>query len=208
MRISGMLLLFSLVLAAQTAPSADPVRGTLLERDPQTASGEFSVRLPDNHVVRYRFDSQTQVEKDQQSSEMARLQPGERVEVASDALPGLVLRYARSVHVLADPPVARPLSLTYGRAMRNPLERAIPVTALGFAGVVYRLNGDRVILHTREAGDQTFLLSPETRYLQNGGTVPPEELKPNMRVFVRAVRTLYNELEAYQVIWGQILLPH
>jgi len=28
-----------------------------------------------------------------------------------------------------------------------------------------------------------------------------------MRVFVRAGRTLYNEIEAYQVIWGRILQP-
>jgi hypothetical protein len=37
--------------------------------------------------------------------------------------------------------------------------------------------------------------------------VEAAELKPNMRVFVKAGRTLYNEIEAYQVIWGQILMP-
>ena len=28
-----------------------------------------------------------------------------------------------------------------------------------------------------------------------------------MRVFVRAGKDLYNEVEAYQVIWGSILTP-
>jgi hypothetical protein len=37
--------------------------------------------------------------------------------------------------------------------------------------------------------------------------VEPADLKPNMRVFVRAGRNLYNEVEAYQVIWGTILMP-
>ena len=32
-------------------------------------------------------------------------------------------------------------------------------------------------------------------------------LKPNMRVFVRAGKDLYDQVEAYQVIWGTILDP-
>jgi hypothetical protein len=37
--------------------------------------------------------------------------------------------------------------------------------------------------------------------------VDADSLKPNMRVFVRAGKDLYNEVEAYQVIWGTILSP-
>ena len=62
-------------------------------------------------------------------------------------------------------------------------------------------------MHTREAGEQTILLRQDTHYLAQGDTVDAAELKPNMRVFVKAGRTLYNEIEAYQVIWGQILMP-
>ena len=33
-------------------------------------------------------------------------------------------------------------------------------------------------------------------------------LKPNTRVFVRAGRNLDDDLEVYQVIWGEILEPN
>jgi hypothetical protein len=69
------------------------------------------------------------------------------------------------------------------------------------------VNGERVVLHTREAGDQCILLRQDTRYLANGEVVDAAALKPNMRVFVRAGKNLYDEVEAYQVIWGAILNP-
>src|SRR5450759_1465515 len=65
----------------------------------------------------------------------------------------------------------------------------------------------RVVLHTRAAGDLSILLRKDTRYLADGQLVDAESLKPNMRVFVRAGKDLYNEIEAYQVIWGKILTP-
>lgn len=207
MRTVRMLLFLPIALAGQTAPSAGLVRGILLERDAQTASGEFSVRVADNQVFRYQFDRKTYVERDQQAIDCARLRPGERVEVVSDEAPGSVLRYARAVHVLSDPAPVRSLSSGRLRAYRSATDRAIPTGTLAFAGVVFRLNGDRVMLHTRDAGDQTILLRRDTRYLQDGGVVEAGDLKPNMRVFVRAGKTLYNEIEAYQVIWGQILMP-
>ena len=78
---------------------------------------------------------------------------------------------------------------------------------LAYAGVVYRVNADRFVIHTREAGDLSILLRNDTRYLDNGQLVDLASLKPNMRVFVRAGKDLYNEVEAYQVIWGRILAP-
>jgi len=208
MRALSVVLLLPMVLGAQSEPAAGLVRGILLERDPQTATGEFSVRQADNHVLRYRFDSKTYVERDQQSIDVSRLQPGEKVEVLSDDMPGWVLRYARTIHVEAPPEPARSLSLGRPRAPRNPVERLLPPSTLAFSGVVSRLNPERVGLHTRDSGDQTILLRQDTRFLQDGNVVEAGDLKPNMRVFVRAGKTLYDEVEAYQVIWGRILMPH
>jgi hypothetical protein len=64
-----------------------------------------------------------------------------------------------------------------------------------------------VVLHTREAGDLSIQLRKDTRYLADGQLVDAASLKPNMRVFVRAGKDLYNDVEAYQVIWGSILTP-
>jgi hypothetical protein len=74
--------------------------------------------------------------------------------------------------------------------------------------VIYRINAEKLVLHTRADGDLNILLRKDTRYLQDGQVVEPEELKPNTRVFVNAGKDLYNEVEAYQVVWGKILEPH
>jgi len=73
--------------------------------------------------------------------------------------------------------------------------------------VVFRLNSQRVVLHTRAAGEVSILLRPDTRYLADGQLVDAGWLKPNMRVFVLAGQDLYDNTEAYQVIWGKILSP-
>lgn len=202
-----MFLFLPMVLAAQNAPSEAVVRGTLLERDSQTAAGEFSVRVADHQVFRYRFDTKTQVERDQQTIDVARLQPGDNVEVVCDAGQQAPLRYARAIHVLSAPHPPRPVSRARPRVYRDPIDRLNSSSTLAVSGVVFRLNADRMILHTRVQGDQTVILRQDTRYVQDGDAVQANDLKPNTRVFVRVGRTLYNELEAYQVVWGQILMP-
>jgi hypothetical protein len=194
-------------LAQTPPPGPAVVRGVLLERDTAAAAGEFSVRAPDNQVYRYQFDRKTYVERDDRMIDVKRLDPGEKVEVVSDTVSGLVLRYARTIHVLPEAPPARPSSASRLRAARLTLDRAAPTGNLTFSGVVFRLTGERIVLHTREGGEQSLMLRKDTRYMENGEIVEAANLKPNMRVFVRAGKDLYDQLEAYQVIWGNILEP-
>jgi hypothetical protein len=207
MRTVGVLLLFPLIGAAQVPPNPALVRGVLLECDARSGSGELSVRAADNQVFRYQFDPKTYVERDDQLIEAARLRPGERVEVVSDIAPGFTLRYARTIHVIPAPAPPRPLTAGRLRASPPQVEPAVRTGNLTFSGVVFRLNGERVVLHTRAAGDRSILLRQDTRYLADGEVVDAAALKPNMRVFVRAGKNLYDEVEAYQVIWGAILNP-
>jgi hypothetical protein len=207
MRFWGVLFLGAWISAAETPPSAALVRGVLLERDSQVASGQFSVRLADNQVFRYQFDRKTYVEREEQLVDVPRLRPGEKVEVISDALPGSVLRYARTIHVIYDQPVPRPPSLGRARSANRLMEERLPTGSLTYAGVVFRLSGERLVLHTRDGGEQSLLLRKDTRYLRNGEIVEPATLQMNTRVFVRAGKDLWDQLEAYQVIWGKILEP-
>jgi hypothetical protein len=209
MRRVWVLALLSSMAAAQTAPPSSPalIRGVLLERDAPGGSGEFSVRAADNQVFRYHFDAKTYVEREAQMIDVRRLLPGEKVEVVSDTVPGSVLRYARTIHVFQDAPPPRSLTAGRLRAYRTTAERSVPTGTLTYSGVVFRLTGERLVLHTREGGDQTILLRKDTRFLENGETVEAANLKPNMRVFVKAGKDLYDQVEAYQVIWGSILDP-
>ena len=189
------------------------LRGVLLERDPQTDTGEFSVRDADNQVFRFLFDAKTYVERDQQSIDVSRLRQGERVEVVSDVVAASLLRYAVTIHVLPVPDLPQPVSQGHLSGRRVAAERLvvpdrpIPYGTVGIAGVVLRYSADHMVLHTRESGNQTILLRQDTRYLENGIVVGNDQLQPNLRIFVRVGRSLYNELEAYQVIWGSILQP-
>jgi len=216
----GVVLLLTFLLAAQTpGTSPPPVRGMLLERDAQTDAGEFSVRSGDNHVLRFRFDAKTNVERESQSIDVSRLRPGEKVEVVSDALPGLVLRYARNIHVVEDPPPPRALGQSRlrtrdsadrrfpdGNPLADPLEASLSAGNLTYSGVVAHLSGDRLVLHTRD-GDRTIQLRVDTQYLENGDLVEAAALKTNTRVSVRAAKDLYDQLVGYQIVWGQILDP-
>lgn len=207
MRTWQALLLIPAALVAQPPQSTALLQGILLERDTQTPTGEFSVRATDNHVFRYRFDENTSADRDQLASSIARLEPGDKVEVISDDGPAASLRYAHAVHVLESAPSRQRIPQSRFRSYRLPQEREIANATLTYAGVISRLNAERMVLHTRGGGEQTILLRQDTRYLGNGEVVEPGELRTNMRVFVRAGHTLFNEVEAYQVVWGQILLP-
>ncbi len=190
---------------SQVPSSPALIRGVLLERDSQT-SGEFSVRAPDNQVYRYQFDRKTYVERETHMIDVQHLAPGEKVEVVADLVPGSVLRYARTIHVLEDAPPPRTLTGGRSRAYRPP-ERAVQTGTLTYSGVVFRLTSDKLILHTRDEGDQSILLRKDTRFLENGEIVDASSLKPNTRVFVRAGKDLYDQVEAYQIVWGKIMDP-
>jgi hypothetical protein len=206
MRSIGVLLVLPLVGAAQSPANAPLVRGTVLECD-ASATGELSIRAADNEVLRYRFDRKTYAERDDQLIEASRLKPGEKVEVLSERLPAYALRYAMTIHVIQPLPPPRPQTLGRYRAYNPAAEPVLPAGNITYSGVVSRLNDQRVLLHTREAGDLSILLRKDTRYLEDGQVVDAERLKPTMRVFVRAGKDVYQQVEAYQVIWGTILTP-
>ena len=191
-----------------------------MERDTPPAEGEFAIRADNNEVFRYRYDVHTYVVRDGHLIDVPALNPGEMVEVISEGPAGPVLRYAHDVHVVSEAPVSRPRPAPIGRFLTgtDPLDRLtgidpldrylfpLPAGNLTFAGVVYRVTGERVVLHTR-VGDQNILLRRDTRYVQDGESVGSASLKPNMRVFVRGGKDIWDQVEAYQVFWGQILQP-
>src|ERR1041385_895634 len=194
MRSSRLLLLAPLMAMAQTPESPRPaalVRGVLLERDTRISGGQFSIRAADNVVLRYLFDRKTYVERENQMIDMLRLTLGEKLEVVSDVVPGEALRYARTVHVIQDAPPPRPVSFGRLRAYRPSDDRSLPTGNLTYSGVVFRVNPERVAVHTR-AGDQSLVVRKDTRFVQDGEIVEAASLKPNTRVFIDRKSTRLN----------------
>lgn len=207
MRTLALLGLFAAMAFSQAAADPGLTRGVLLERD-TAEGGEFSIRAPDYHVLRYRFDSKTSVEREGQGIDVPHLRAGDQVEVNSDAAGDQPLRYARSIRVTVAVPIPlapRRLPPSRLRLSTAAEDRALPKGDLAFSGVIVRLDGMRLVLRTRTSGEQTILLRPDTRYLQNGALVAAAALKPAMRVFVRGGKNVYGDVEGYQVMWGEIL---
>lgn len=206
-------------------PPAPVARGVVLERDPEAAGGEFSIRLDNCEVLRYRFDAHTSVERQAYPIDVPRLRPGERVEVLSDTVPGSLVPYARTVRTIgpvlraALPAARRRLAWSLASeayaahdadAASSGYFSGDPLFGRGdptFSGIIDYLAHGRLVLHTRQ-GERTILLRDDTRYLANGDFATSSALSPNLRVFVRAGRNLYDEFEGYQVVWGEILEPH
>ena len=205
MRVARMLLLLPWLLPAQSPENAGLVRGVVLECDAKP-SGELSIRTADNQVLRYQFDAKTYAERDQKLIEAARIQVGEQVEIVSDRTAGSLIRYARTIHVIEPTPPPRTTPPSRSRPY-TPKVETVRTGNLTYSGVVYRLTADRVLIHTHEAGDLAIQLRKDTRYLEDGQVVGAADLKPTMRVFVRAGKDLYGDVEAYEVIWGKILTP-
>jgi len=172
------------------------MRGIVVRREMSLRSGVLTVRAGDR-LVKFRFVARTYVERENRSIEGAQLQAGEEVEIVSDAAPGTTLRNAQSIHVLSPRIVER---------RRNTAET--PARGdLTFSGLVLRVGNSRMVLHQREDGDIEIALRPDTRFVANGEIVGAENLKPNMRVEVRAARDVAGKVEAYQVLWGSMLSP-
>ena len=200
--------------AAVQAPAQEPAfngvaRGVLLESDAPAATGEFSIRMQGtNQVYRFSFDSKTYVEREQNRIAMSGLHKGDSVEVVSDRDATIGVHYARTVHVVETRSAPRaPMSNGRSRLYRSPVEFIVPRGNLTYSGLIAKLNADRLVLRTRLDGEKMIVLRRDTRYLDSGSIVEASDLQPNTRVFIRAGRNLDDEIEAYQIIWGEILKP-
>jgi len=194
---------------AQTPAPAGLIRGDLLEWEATRGAGEFSIRTATHQVYRFSFDSRTYVERDRERTTVDKLAKGDLVEIVSDKAPGAMLTYARTVHVIDRQPPRRAL-LSQGRyrASRGVVyDRIVPLGDLTFSGIVARINGGRLLLRTRRDGEKTILLRQDTNYIAGGVQVALSALQPNTRVFIRGTRNLDDDVEAYQVVWGDILEP-
>jgi hypothetical protein len=133
-----------------------------------------------------------------------------------DTGPDVALRYARTIHVVdsvAEKAVAtRQFSQGRYALPRRPALRDDPLQSdlflsrgtLAFAGLVCQLNAERLVLRTRAGGEKTIYLRPDTRYMKDGGVAPAKLLRLNTRVYVRGSQNLEGEIEAFQIIWGEL----
>jgi hypothetical protein len=208
------LALVAVPLLAQVEPTTAPTemppglfRGAVVSWSGTAASGDLTIRSGQNASLFCYFDSHSYLERDHRRIAVSSLSPGERVEILADHKPGFNTCYARTIAVIDQ---ATERAMERARQTRTqPVARTSFFTPVGdraFAGMVIRITNRALTLRTR-AGETTLVLRPDTRYLDDGVRLDAAALHVNTRVFVRAGKTIEGVLEAYQVMWGEIL-PH
>ena len=183
------LLFLGAALYAQEPMPIGILRGSLVTWQ----AGSLSVREAGGAVYDCTYDNHTLFQRNQWPIQSADLTGGEPVEVLSDRkLPASTcyVRMLSVVHATAKSP----------RRPTPPRDAWIPRGYLTYTGLVVKNDDSKITLKTR-TGPRTLLLRADTHY-----STAAEPLL-NKHVFVRAGRTLQGALEAYQVMWGEILLP-
>jgi hypothetical protein len=191
---------------AQEAAPIGIVRGEFLKWDGSGGKGDIELLAADARVLTCSFDAKTFFERDNQRIAPAAMAKGDRLEIVADRRPGSRVCYARTVQVIDPMMIRRSLAARARlRDSASPTELFAPRGDLTYAGVVTRLEPDAMVLKTRADGEKTILLRSDTRYISEGLRVEPATLQLRTRVFVRAGKNLDGDVEAYQVMWGEIV---
>lgn len=191
------LLIFASVSPAQDQAPRGVIRGKILT----VTASSLSLLTPLGSTYGCNFDRYTYFEQNAQRIFAGALRTDDPIEMITDVKGGEC--YARTVRIVP-PPTGK---LVNTRPYRAALDNVFPRGNITFAGVVRRLNGHMLVLRTRTEAEQVILLRDDTRYLAGGLASDLSKLTVNTRVFIRGGKNIENDLEAYQVIWGEIPGP-
>ncbi|MCU1335573.1 MAG: hypothetical protein JWO19_1154 [Bryobacterales bacterium] len=198
--------LFGLIaIAVSAAPLCAPAdmpkglfRGKLVSWEGSPSKGILLARNSAGTVEGCGYDALSYLELSRRRITVAKLEPGDPIEIVTDHKPGSRDCYIRMLQVI---PPGPPPSRVNAVAKRPAIE--LPRGDRTISGVIIRRDIRSITLRTRD-GEQTLLLRRDTRYLDDGAQQDAGALVVNTRVFVRAGQDLEGGVEAYQVMWGDI----
>ena len=201
-------------LGAQSASPAAPAempaglfRGAFAGWSGAAGSGNLTVRTAQGADLFCYFDSHSYIERDHRRIAVSSLSIGEKLEILADHKPGSHTCYARTAAVIDA--AAERMAAERARQAKtlSPASSSLFFTPTGdrtVSGIVVALTSRALTLKTR-SGETTLTLRPDTRYLGDGVRSERADLRVNAHVFIRAGKTIEGVLEAYQVMWGEIL---
>jgi hypothetical protein len=200
------IMIATVALWAQENAPVGLLKGDFLSWTGTPRNGQFLFQAAGNRIYSCSFDDKTYMEREGRRIEIA--QKGDRLEIVSDRRPDSIVCYARLVHVV-DPqraylaPGVRPRA----KAANRLIEPFGPRGNMTLSGLVMGVGSNVLTLKSRAGEYQTIHLRADTRYSDEGQTADAGNVRVNTLVFIRCSRNLENEVEAYQVVWGEILRP-
>src|SRR5260370_31397048 len=205
---AGWIILFAAAYAtAQESAPSGFLGGQLLSWAGTPRAGEFTFQATENHVYFCCSDENSYIEREKRHIAIAGTEKGDRLEVVSDQRQGSNVCYARTVHIVDEPRIVKLPGVRPRPRPVNTPDLAATRGTLAFSGVVLKVTPETLYLRSRAGDHSVIRLRPDTRYLMEGQPVEVGSLRANLVVFVRAGKNLDHELEAYQVVWGEILQP-
>lgn len=204
-------LIITIVLAAVTVTGQESgpigiLRGDLVTWSGTARAGHLTFRSADNRLLECGFDDKTWFERENQHIVISAMKAGDHLELVADHKPPSAACYARTVQILdATPPRRTASGKPRLRSHNSATELFAPRGDMTFAGIVMGINGNWLTLVTRNKDRHMLLLRPDTRYLGGGLPLDRSNLSPQTLVFVRAGRNLDGDVEAYTIVWGDIL---
>ena len=193
----------ALLAAPLCAPADMPkglFHGQMVSWEGSPVQGVLLARSAAGIVEGCGYDSLSIVQLSRQRITVAKLEPGDSIEIITDHKPGSRECYIRMLDVV--PPAPPPGRVKPVAATRQTFD--LPHGDRTISGVIIRRDARSLTLRTRD-GEQTVLLRKDTRYLGDGTQQDAASALVNTRVFVRAGPNLYGGIEAFQVMWGDIL---
>ena len=182
------------------------LRGDLVAWSGTARAGLLTFRSAENRVFECGFDEKTWFERENVRIAISAMRAGDHLELVADHKGPSVACYARTVQILD---VTIPRRTAAGkpglRSHNSATELFAPRGDMTFAGIVMNVDGNWLTLQTRDKGRHVLLLRPDTRYLGGGQAMERSNLAPQTLIFVRGGRNLDGDVEAYTIVWGEIL---
>ncbi|MBI3679172.1 MAG: hypothetical protein HY235_02020 [Acidobacteria bacterium] len=195
-----------LVAVFQSAQPLPLTRGVFQGWTGTDSSGSFLLETPDKQSHRCSYTSRTHFEREQRRTAVSTIQTGQTLDVLSERSHELPLCRALIVRIVN---LEQPFLHNTRRSvlMQYQTDVFVPRGNVFLAGVVLRAEQDSILLRTRSGSRYLVMLRKDTRFADSGMRSERDRLPFSRPVYVRAGRNLDNDLEAYSVVWGDILKP-
>ncbi|MDX2178720.1 MAG: hypothetical protein SFV18_03940 [Bryobacteraceae bacterium] len=200
MRAGGLSVLFAAAALAQPHPPLGLLTADLDRWEGSYDGGHLLLKLDSALEYQCRFDGRSFFERDGRRVSIGTLRPGDRLEIMTDRTTNASLCFARRVKVM-------PAGYVAPQGLVRATEHFAPRGNLLYSGVVVRRDDRRFTIRVRDGIEHTVLLRPDTRFVLDGTTTDASVVAVNARIFVRAGLNLDDEVEAYQVVKGEIMQP-
>lgn len=205
MRVVLLLLLGVGTVYGQDRGLAPLARGVWQEWVGSESNGSFLFKTLDEQAHRCAFTSKTYFEREHKRTWVSRIESGQQVEVLSERITDGLRCRALIVRVLT--PKALESPRYKWRTWQAAAEIVAPRGNVVLTGIVLEHDEYSMRLRTRDGKRHLITLRADTRYTSSGTASGRAELPSYQPIQVRVGKTYDNKMEAYSIVWGQILRP-